>query len=467
VFYSVASERINFTVKALAALRSAAAGKIVYYFDTSRSAPRGFGVWVTAGGAKTFMLYRKVNGRPERIKLGAFPDMSIEQARKRAYQFNAEIAGGLNPNDARRKARGELTLRALFNDYLEEYAKHQTKTWPEIEANFRRYLEDWANRKLSAIRREDVQRWHAALGKRRGKYVANRALQLLRAVLNWGLKSKRVDRKLLEDSENPAQEIDLFRERKRDRFIQADELPWFFSALADEPNNTIRDFLLISLLTGARKMNVLQMRWGEVSFDEATWRIPETKNSEPLTIPLTPEALAILRARKEREVNEFVFPGDGARGHLISPKKGWRRILERAELYQLVSIVGRHRGWDAVRIKSETGKAAGQEAKALAEYREAAKKDDVMPPRPAAKGLRIHDLRRSLGSWQLATGASLSVIGKTLGHKDVSSTVIYARLNLDPVREAMQKAASAMFAAGGLQPQAEVTSIHSKNRLRE
>ena len=54
--------------------------------------------------------------------------------------------------------------------------------------------------------------------------------------------------------------------------------------------------------------------------------------------------------------------------------------------------------------------------------------------------LRIHDLRRSLGSWLAMTGANLSIIGKTLAHKNVSTTAIYARLSLDPVRTSMNKA---------------------------
>lgn len=78
--------------------------------------------------------------------------------------------------------------------------------------------------------------------------------------------------------------------------------------------------------------------------------------------------------------------------------------------------------------------------------------------------LRIHDLRRTLGSWQAATGASLPMIGRTLARKNVSTTAIYARLNLDPVRESMQKAATAMMAAGGLLPSARIASLDQKKR---
>jgi integrase len=105
----------------------------------------------------------------------------------------------------------------------------------------------------------------------------------------------------------------------------------------------------------------------------------------------------------------WVFPSTGKTGHLVEPKKAWKRILERADL----------------------------------------------------SDLRIHDLRRSLGSWQAATGASLSIIGKSLGHKNINSTAIYARLNIDPVRESMETATSAMMVAGGLLPSAELIDIYA------
>lgn len=66
--------------------------------------------------------------------------------------------------------------------------------------------------------------------------------------------------------------------------------------------------------------------------------------------------------------------------------------------------------------------------------------------------LRIHDLRRSLYSWQAETGASLPIIGRSLGHKQVQTTAIYARLSLDPVRAAVEKTATAMLEVGGTQP---------------
>ena len=82
--------------------------------------------------------------------------------------------------------------------------------------------------------------------------------------------------------------------------------------------------------------------------------------------------------------------------------------------------------------------------------------------RAGLSNLRIHDLRRTLGSWQAKQGASLAIIGKSLNHKNPSTTAIYARLDLDPVRDSVNSATSAMLVAAGLKVDAEIVKLHRK-----
>ncbi|MBF0137422.1 MAG: tyrosine-type recombinase/integrase [Magnetococcales bacterium] len=382
-------KKFNFTKKTLEALEPSATGA-VYYHDTG---VKGLTLRVTAGGAKTFVLYRKINGRPERITLGRFPDMTIEQARGRASQANAAIASGENPADVTREAKRELTLEELFQAFLTRYAKAHKRSWQGDQEQFDRYLTHWKNRKLTAIKREDVQALHARIGQENGPYAANRLVALLSAMfgkaVEWGLWS----------GGNPTVGITKFKEKSRERFLQGDELPRFFKAVAEEPNETARDYFLVSLLTGARRANVQAMRWDQISFERSEWRIVDTKNGDPITIPLVGHVVDILKTRKDAsQGNEWVFPGHGVTGHLVEPKTAWARILERAGI----------------------------------------------------EDLRIHDLRRSLGSWQAMTGASLAIIGKSLGHKNVTTTMIYSRLNIDPVRASVGTAVDAMLKAGGI-----------------
>jgi integrase len=153
-----------------------------------------------------------------------------------------------------------------------------------------------------------------------------------------------------------------------------------------------------SLFTGARKANVLEMRWEQIDFDLAIWTIPLTKNGESQTLPLPTFVLELLLARHKKRTSDWVFPGTGSKGHLVEPKRGWNALLKAAEI----------------------------------------------------EGLRKHDLRRTLGSWMAMGNQSLHMIGKVLGHKSPTATQIYSRLAHDPVRQAMEKAQNDMLAAAGL-----------------
>jgi integrase len=169
--------------------------------------------------------------------------------------------------------------------------------------------------------------------------------------------------------------------------------------------------------------------------------------------------VAILRVRYEHRNTDYVFPGEGKSGYLQEPKKGWRRILQRAELYFLIDALAKAGQWTPKKCEAARIKAREDEAASLETYRAEAAKRKLDTTKARLTDLRIHDLRRTLGSWQAATGASLAVIGKSLGHKDMASTMVYARLDLDPVRQSMEKATSAILVAAGIQTSADVVQL--------
>ena len=164
---------------------------------------------------------------------------------------------------------------------------------------------------------------------------------------------------------------------------------------------------MLSLLTGARRSNVMAMHWNEVNLERRTWTIPGTKAKagDNITVPLTDAALEVLQARAEANgMQGWVFPGPGKTGHLVEPKKGWQRLLRRAGI----------------------------------------------------EDLRLHDLRRSLASFQIDAGVSLAIIGKGLGHHSQQTTAVYARLAQDPVADAWQKGTDAILKAAGVKKTGEV-----------
>ena len=173
--------------------------------------------------------------------------MSIEQARGRANEINAAIAREENPAQVRRVGKEELTLGELFESYIKLHAQKHKSSWGADIKQFDRHLSSWKKRKLSSIRKIDIHKLHQDIGDSNGQYTANRLLALLSSTFNQANKLG------LWDKPNPASGITKFKERSRSRFLQADELPRFFSALAEETNEHARDYILLSLLTGARK----------------------------------------------------------------------------------------------------------------------------------------------------------------------------------------------------------------------
>ncbi|MFH1108722.1 MAG: site-specific integrase [Planctomycetota bacterium] len=399
--------RIRFTKAAIERLAVPATGR-AYTYD---AATPGLTVCVTATGHRAFYLYKRVGGRPERIHIGAFPDLTVEQARKKADELKGDIARGVNPADRKRTARGMMTLGELFDAYLER-AKLHKRTWAEDQRQFDCHLSGWMGRKLATITRADVSRLHAKIGKD-APYAANRALALLSCVFNTAANDFGYE------GVNPCRGVKKFHEEKRDRFLLPDELKRFFGALSDEPDD-LRDFFWIALLTGGRRGNCQSMCWGELDLPRGDWRIPgdKSKNREGMPVHLSPPAVEILNrrltdnaAKPKEQRSEWVFPSFGATGHLISPKGAWERVRTAAGL----------------------------------------------------PGLRMHDLRRTLASWEAITGTSLHVIGKSLGHRDPKTTAGYARLTQAPVSEAVDRAAVAMLTAGGILPATPDQGGHNGN----
>lgn len=381
----MAKNVINFTKAAIDSLPLPKEGQRIEFYD---SKVNHLLVRISSTGRKTFQVYRWYDGKPSRVTIGTYPDLTVEQVRKEAERLNADFAKGENPADKKRHQRQEMTFGELFAEYMERHAKAKKRSWQADQKAFDRHLSALGTKKLSAISRKDIAAIHSAIGKDH-KTAANRILALVSSVFGRAFEFG------LWEGLNPCLGVKRFPEQSRDRFLSGDELGRFFEALRQEPNATARDFFLVALLTGARRSNVLAMRWSEIDLKGATWKIKETKNGLPQTVPLTEEVLEILKDRRKSTASSFVFPGRGCTGHYVEPKKAWSKIC----------------------------KAAGI--------------DDI----------RIHDMRRTLGSWQAITGSSLPIIGKSLGHKSQQATAIYSRLDLDPVRASVEKATAAMMKA--------------------
>lgn len=356
----------------------------VFYRDRTL---RGFALRCNWGGAKSFVLEGRVKGRVRRITLGRWPAVPVVKARKRALELKSTIADGGDPTAG--PATEDTTFKNLADRYIDYVKVHGKKTWKENEATLNRHFKRWYGRRLEDITRDDVIRLHETIGTQRGHYAANRAITLLRSIFNlardWQVFT----------GDNPAARIRLFKEQKRERFLSPDELQRVNAALLQEPEYARAFFPLVCML-GPRKGELLAAKWADVDLDQRIWRLPMTKAGRSHTLPLPAPAVAILAALPSRGASEWLFPGVGRTGHLASPRYAWDRIRQRA----------------------------------------------------GVADCRIHDLRRTFGSWLAAAGYSGTLVGKALNHSSPASTAVYMRLALDPVRVMLEANAIAMFGPG-------------------
>jgi integrase len=374
-------------------------GRTYTYDETVRH----LALCITSNGTKTWYRCAKVRGRAERARIGAYPEITVKRAREIAADMGSQLAAGKAPIVGR---LGRMTLGELWAWYLANHAKPRKRTWERDVARWDSHLSKWQNKPLSSITQAKVVELHNTLKdavvevrsktgqtirRNVGTYGANHVLALLRHMLSLAVTHGWIEG-------NVAKGVAEFPRHDRERFLDGDELPRFFAALETLQRQTPKDFFAMCLWTGARRGNVASMRWDEVSIESAVWAVPgdKAKGKKPLKIVLPPPAVEILRRRlsERRAVLPWVFPGHGKSGHYSWPKDAWNRVVAAAGL----------------------------------------------------RDVRIHDLRRTLGSWQAAGGSSLHIIGKSLGHTNSRTTEIYARMNLDPVRKSVEGAVAAIQA---------------------
>ncbi len=382
--------KFKFTDERLRKIEPAEVGKRAFYYDDDT---KGLRLAVTDKGTKTFQFqaWSPVKQRPIGQTLGKSPEMPLQEARGKAIALLAAIRDGEDPELDKQQRRETLTMTELLEIYMREHSRPHKKSWKDDDGKIRLHLNPtFGKRLVTEITTDMVRSWHSGLCKTMTPAAANRHLALLKVVYNA----------TLPDIPNPCRMVRMYKEHSRDRFLQPDELGKFFQAVAAERTEgspDIADYVFLSLHTGARRTNVLAMQWKEIDFNLLQWRIPgeQSKNNSIMLVPLVGEVLEVLNRRRQTASSVFVFPGSGKTGHLQEPRRGWLRILERAGL----------------------------------------------------EGVRLHDLRRTMGSYQTICGASTAIVGRTLGHKNPTSTAVYARMTLDPVRDAMEKAVALMHQA--------------------
>jgi integrase len=377
---------MRLTDKTIAKLARPARGNRVTYDGTVA----GFGIRVTAGGARAFVLNyrRKPDGRERRLTIGAFPNWSTTAARQEARRIRRSIDAGADPVGELRELRAAPTMSDLADRFLLE---HVPRKRPATQRDYRQQLTvdvlpALGQAKVAAVTLADIELLHQEISARAPTH-ANRVLALLSKIfslaMRWGYRS-----------DNPARGVERNPEHKRHRYLTGSELGRLATVLAEFPDVDIANAVRLALLTGARRGELLAARWADFDLEAGVWAKPAstTKQKALHRVALSDVAVRLLtEMRRQSSTSVWVFPAQ---------RGGHRKNIREP--------------WDEIRA------AAG------------------------IPDVRLHDLRHTFASLSASSGASLPLIGAMLGHASPSTTHRYTHLLDDPQRAAANKVAEAI-----------------------
>ena len=291
------------------------------FWDTELA---GFGLRVTRA-SKTYIVEKRVNRRTVRARIGRHNQIPTDKARKMAQKLIYEMTDGKDVNARKKAIQGEsVTLQQAYDQFLEKRDLKERTIW-DYQRAMDISFKSWKRKRIIDVTREMVSRHYTKLGDQIGKAQANQSMRFLRSLINFaaGQYENGDGKPLIKD--NPVSIITQtktwYRVERRQTIIKNHDLASWFDAVDSLNGDLVKDYLKVLLFTGLRRQEAMKLRWDQVDLKAKTLTIIDTKNRNPLTLPLGPFILKLLKARKSNATDSpFVFPGTGKTGHLVESK---------------------------------------------------------------------------------------------------------------------------------------------------
>ncbi len=328
----------------------------------------GFGVRVTRSGRRTYVMRYRTASRTERMMtLGRVEDMHPDDARELARENFKDVRHGKDPKADRDKLRKAPTVADLAKRFMEEHAeKKRPGTARNYEILWRRHiLPRMGNLKVADVDHDDASALHLAM--KATPVNANRALEVLTKAFTLAEKWR-----MRERGTNPCEFVEAYAEESRQRILTRSELERLWAVLDRWDSRVpMAPLVQLLLLTGCRVSEWRLALWSWLDLERGTLSLPDraAKNGQR-EVTLAPEVVSLLEALPRTSV--YVLPGDT--GGPIQDHEGiWQRIRKAADL----------------------------------------------------EGVRLHDLRHTVGSYAHREGLGLKAVADLLGHKQLRTAERY------------------------------------------
>jgi integrase len=351
-------------------------------YEIRDASTTGLTLQVGVSGAKIFWFRFTFNSKKYAIRIGLFPAVSLEEARKKAQQFRAVLEHGENPADELRLNRTMMTVAEFAErDYMPNSRANKISHKSDFSRLRDHVLPTIGALRLNAVTGRDIQSLLDSLKGKLAPATINRVHALISVFFNLAVRFERIEK-------SPCTKIPKLRElTPNERFLSIEELKRVLEAADKEPNRVAANAIKALAMTGMRREEVLQSKKINLNTDNGTLFLPCTKGGKSRHVILNDRALTVFTEMKNTNLeSEYLFPGKYAGRPLNNPRKAFTRILKNADV----------------------------------EY------------------IKIHSLRHTYCSILVGSGVSLYVAQNLLGHASASTTTRYAHLGNEALRAGAQ-----------------------------
>jgi len=301
---------------------------------------------------------------------------SIGNAKEISLENARSIALDIKSKINLKDSQNICNISQAAENYLTQHAILHKRTWKDDEYYIKNHIiPHFGNYSLASLTTSEIANYHSKLTK---PYAANRLLKVLSAIYSH------VAHIGTYVGQNPCKGVRPYREESRCRYLTREEVNRLIEAVKSIKAIEQKTAILLLLYTGCRRGEILSLRWDQVNIERAELYLQRTKNGKPRTVPLTTPASEVLAQLPKK--CQWCFPAPTGDKPLHEIRRTWKRVCRLANL----------------------------------------------------TNLRIHDLRRTVGSLLVQDGVSLPIIAAILGHSNTYVTHIYARLNANVERAGLE-----------------------------
>lgn len=318
----------------------------------------GYGLRVTASGVRAFVAQGRVRGRAVIVTVGRFGLFTEDQARRKAQSILQQMRDGTDPRDVKKQEEAmAVTLRQVADAFFARPGMLKESTRDEMDRHVKTTFEKWQNRAIASITSAECRKRYEEVATRglRKKAApapgsAASAFKVLKRLINWAMTEYQTKDGKPIIGKNPVgvikEELAKQADKTRTRHIDRRDVGAFWNLLITARQNPAFsadtrcgiDLVQFLLLTGARRNEGAALEWRNVHLNDDDpaddwWFIEDPKNGNSVHLPLSSQAVAVLKARKAADDrapvrSKFVFPSRGKTGHILDTRAPLERFAK-------------------------------------------------------------------------------------------------------------------------------------------